>query len=104
MAGSLEERVAVVTGGGGGLAEGICATLAASGAAVAEVDQSLEKAERVAELASSNGGRCIAIEADVSDRTSVEAMAGRVSSELGGIDILVNNAAIYPLRPWTESE
>ena len=102
MAGSLEGRVAIVTGGGGGLAEGICATLAASGAAVAAVDRSLEKAERVAQLASS--GRCIALEADVSDKASVDAMAQRVISELGGIDILVNNAAIYPLRPWTEIE
>jgi NAD(P)-dependent dehydrogenase (short-subunit alcohol dehydrogenase family) len=100
VAGSLEGRVAIVTGGGGGLAEGICATLAASGAAVAAVDRSLEKAERVAQLASS--GRCIALEADVSDKASVDAMAQRVISELGGIDILVNNAAIYPLRPWTE--
>jgi 3-oxoacyl-[acyl-carrier protein] reductase len=104
VAGSLEGRVAVVTGGGGGLAEGICATLAASGAAVAAVDQTLEKAERVAELASSDGARCIALEADVSDKTSVEAMAEKVSADLGGIDILVNNAAIYPLRPWTEIE
>ena len=102
MAGSLEGRVAIVTGGGGGLAEGICATLAASGAAVAAVDRSLEKAERVAQLASS--GRCIALEADVSDKASVDAMAQKVISELGGIDIVVNNAAIYPLRPWTEIE
>jgi 3-oxoacyl-[acyl-carrier protein] reductase len=102
VAGSLEGRVAIVTGGGGGLAEGICATLAASGAAVAAVDRSLEKAERVVQLASS--GRCIALEADVSDKASVDAMAQRVISELGGIDILVNNAAIYPLRPWTEIE
>ena len=78
--------------------------LAASGAAVAAVDQSREKAERVAQLSSSNGGRCIALEADVSDRTSVEAMVERVISELGGVDVLVNNAAIYPLRPWTEIE
>ena len=102
MAGSLEGRVAIVTGGGGGLAEGICATLAASGAAVAAVDRSLEKAERVVQLASS--GRCIALEADVSDKASVDAMAQKVISELGGIDIVVNNAAIYPLRPWTEIE
>jgi 3-oxoacyl-[acyl-carrier protein] reductase len=102
VAGSLEGRVAIVTGGGGGLAEGICATLAASGAAVAAVDRSLEKAERVVQLASS--GRCIALEADVSDKASVDAMAQKVISELGGIDIVVNNAAIYPLRPWTEIE
>ena len=104
MAGSLEGRVAIVTGGGGGLAEGICATLAASGAAVAAVDQSLEKADRVAELAASSSARCIALEADVSDKASVQEMTERVSSELGGIDVLVNNAAIYPLRPWTEIE
>jgi 3-oxoacyl-[acyl-carrier protein] reductase len=104
VAGSLEGRVAVVTGGGGGLAEGICTELAASGAAVAAVDRSLEKAERVAKLASANGARCIALEADVSDKASVQNMTQRVSSELGGIDILVNNAAIYPLRPWTEIE
>jgi 3-oxoacyl-[acyl-carrier protein] reductase len=102
VAGSLEGRVAIVTGGGGGLAEGICATLAASGAAVAAVDRTLEKAERVVQLASS--GRCIALEADVSDKASVDAMAQKVISELGGIDIVVNNAAIYPLRPWTEIE
>lgn len=102
MAGSLEGRVAIVTGGGGGLAEGICATLAASGAAVAAVDRSLEKAERVAQLAQS--GRCIALEADVSEKASVDAVAQKVISKLGGIDIVVNNAAIYPLRPWTEIE
>lgn len=102
---NLDGRVAVVTGGGGGLAEGICSTLTASGAAVAAVDVELKKAEKVAQMAASNGGgRCTAVEADVSDRTSVEAMVEKVAAELGGIDILVNNAAIYPLRPWTEIE
>ena len=104
MAGSLEGRVAIVTGGGGGLGEAICAKLAASGAAVAAVDQELERAERVAELVASGGGRGIAIEADVSDKRSVETMTERVSAELGGVDILVNNAAIYPRRAWTEIE
>ena len=104
MAGSLEGRVAIVTGGGGGLGEAICAKLAASGAALAAVDRELERAERVAELVSSSGGRSIAIEVDVSDKRSVEAMTERVSAELGGVDILVNNAAIYPRRAWTEIE
>ncbi|MCA1688108.1 MAG: 3-oxoacyl-ACP reductase FabG [Actinobacteria bacterium] len=104
MAGSLEGRVAIVTGGGGGLGEAICAKLAASGAAVAVVDQAPEKAGRVAEQVASGGGRCVAVESDISDRRSVEAMVGRVVAELGGVDILVNNAAIYPRRAWTEIE
>jgi NAD(P)-dependent dehydrogenase (short-subunit alcohol dehydrogenase family) len=68
------------------------------------VDVSREKAERVADLASSGGARCVAVEADVSDRRSVGAMVDQVVGELGGVDIVVNNAAIYPLRPWTEIE
>jgi len=99
---ALDGKVAVVTGGGGGLGEGICAGLAAAGAAVAAVDVDLEKARRVERLVAGRGGRCVAVEADVSSRRSVERMAERVAGELGGIDILVNNAAIYPLRPWTE--
>ncbi len=104
MAGSLEGRVAIVTGGGGGLGEGICASLAAAGAAVAAVDVAREDAERVAEQNSTNGARCIALEADVSDRRSTQTMVENVVGELGGADILVNNAAIYPLRTWTEIE
>jgi NAD(P)-dependent dehydrogenase (short-subunit alcohol dehydrogenase family) len=100
----LRDRAAIVTGAGAGIGAAVARTLATSGAAVAAVDQTLDKAERVAQLASSSGTRCIALEADVSDKASVEAMAENVSTELGGIDILVNNAAIYPLRPWTEIE
>jgi 3-oxoacyl-[acyl-carrier protein] reductase len=48
------------------------------------------------------GGQALGVTADVADRASVEAMAEQVVRGLGGIDILVNNAAIYPLRPWTE--
>jgi 3-oxoacyl-[acyl-carrier protein] reductase len=103
MAG-LEGRVAIVTGGGGGLGEGICSALAAAGAAVAAVDVAREEAERVTEQVSSIGARCIALEADVSERRSTQKMVEEVVGELGGVDILVNNAAIYPLRPWTEIE
>ncbi len=103
MAG-LEGRAAIVTGGGGGLGEGICGALAAEGAAVAAVDVAREEAERVAEQISSTGARCIALEADVSESRSTKAMVENVVDEFGGVDVLVNNAAIYPLRPWTEIE
>jgi 3-oxoacyl-[acyl-carrier protein] reductase len=104
LAGRLEGRVAVVTGGGGGLAEGICARLARDGAAVACADVSPEKAERVAGQVAASGGRSLAVEVDVSDKGSVDAMVGRVVEEFGGVDVLVNNAAIYPRRAWTEIE
>ncbi|MDQ3238277.1 MAG: SDR family oxidoreductase [Actinomycetota bacterium] len=103
MAG-LEGKVAVVTGGGGGLGTAICSRLSSEGAAVAVVEQELEKAERVADAIVANGGRALAVEADVSDKGSVEAMAERVTDELGSLDVLVNNAAIYPRRAWTEIE
>jgi 3-oxoacyl-[acyl-carrier protein] reductase len=91
-----------VTGAGGGLGGGICSALASVGATVTAVDVAREKAERVVESVSPNGASCIALEADVSDRFSVEEMVKRVAGEVGGVDILVNNAAIYPSRPWTE--
>jgi NAD(P)-dependent dehydrogenase (short-subunit alcohol dehydrogenase family) len=60
VAGPLEGRIAIVTGGGGGLAEGICAKLASDGAAVAAVDVSCEKAERVADQVRANGASVVA--------------------------------------------
>jgi 3-oxoacyl-[acyl-carrier protein] reductase len=98
----LDGRVALVTGAGGGLGQGICASLAAAGAAIACVDRSDERAAARADGVRSQGGTAVAIVADVSDASSVEAMARQVTAELGGVDILVNNAAVYPSRPWLE--
>ena len=96
---SLAGRVAVVTGGGG-LGSGICPALAAAGAAV--VGRTKAKCDRVAEEVTAGGGRAVAVAVDVANRRSVEAMTERVVAELGGIDILVNNAAVYHRKPWTE--
>jgi NAD(P)-dependent dehydrogenase (short-subunit alcohol dehydrogenase family) len=98
----LEGRVALVTGAGGGLGDGICSALASSGVAVAAVDVDRGRAERVADKLADSGARCSAYECDVSDRSSVEETVERVAAELGGVDILINNAAIYPRRAWTE--
>ena len=98
----LDGRVAVVTGAGGGLGEGECLSLAGAGAAVACVDRDSDALDAAVEAVRGAGGRAVGVRADVSDAAAVRAMAEEVESELGGIDILVNNAAIYPSRPWTE--
>jgi 3-oxoacyl-[acyl-carrier protein] reductase len=98
----LDGRVALVTGAGGGLGQGICPGLAAAGAAVACVDCDLAKAEAIAETVAAAGGRALPLETDVSDEASIAEMARLVTAELGGVDVLVNNAAIYPRREWTE--
>jgi len=98
----LAGRVAIVTGAGGGLGQGICPSLAAAGAAVACVDRDAGRAEEIARRISNAGGRALVVESDVSDPASVSSMVERVVAELGGVDVLVNNAAIYPRREWTE--
>ncbi len=98
----LDGRVAIVTGGGGGLGGGICAALAAAGATVAVVGRTGEKLERVAAAVNEQGGRALAVEADIADEPAVAAMTERVIDTFGGIDILVNNAAVYHRKPWTE--
>jgi NAD(P)-dependent dehydrogenase (short-subunit alcohol dehydrogenase family) len=85
----LEGRVALVTGGGRGIGRGIALELAAAGARVAVAARTAEQVEATAAEA---GG--IAIEADVSDRGSVERLVERAEHELGPLDLLVCNAGI----------
>jgi 3-oxoacyl-[acyl-carrier protein] reductase len=87
---SLEDKVAVVTGGGSGIGEAICARFAADGARVAVLDINEQAAKLTAELA--GGG--LAVTADVSNSASVDAALARTEEELGPVDIWVNNAGI----------
>jgi len=98
----LDGRVAFVTGAGGGLGEGICTSLAAAGAAVACADVDPERADRIAGRVADEGRRALALHLDVTDRAAVDAAVRKTVAELGGVDVLVNNAAIYPRRAWTE--
>ena len=90
----VEEKVALVTGGGRGLGEAICLTLAREGAHVAVADISLEDAARVSDAVSRMGRKAIAIKTDVSSEKEVRAMVAKTIEALGTIDILVNNAGI----------
>jgi 3-oxoacyl-[acyl-carrier protein] reductase len=98
----LDGRAAVVTGGGGGLGADMCRALAAAGARVAVAGRTQESIDAVRDRVRADGGHGISVRTDVSSKDSVEAMADAVVRELGGIDVLVNNAAIYPRRAWTE--
>jgi 3-oxoacyl-[acyl-carrier protein] reductase len=98
----LDGRVAFVTGAGGGLGEGICTSLSEAGAAVACADIDLERAERIAARVGDEGGRALALALDVADSTAVASAVDSTVAEFGGVDVLVNNAAIYPRRAWTE--
>ena len=95
----LSGKVAIVTGGNGGIGLGMARGLAASGASIAVVGRDEAKsAAAVADL-SKNSGKAITVPTDVTDEAAVAAMAERVLRELGGIDILVNNAGINIRKP-----
>jgi 3-oxoacyl-[acyl-carrier protein] reductase len=98
----LDGLVALVTGGGGGLGAAACVALAAAGAAVAVADLNLEAAQAAADRVTAAGGRAVALAVDVSDEASIAHMVASTVTAFGGLDILVNNAAIYPRRAWTE--
>lgn len=91
----FDEKVAVVTGAGQGIGEAYARALAAEGASVVVADLNAEQGERVAKGIVAEGGTALAVAVDVSDPDSAAAMAATVADAYGGIDCLVNNAAIY---------
>jgi NAD(P)-dependent dehydrogenase (short-subunit alcohol dehydrogenase family) len=86
---SLQEQIAVVTGGGQGIGEGIVKRLHSAGARVAVLDLNEDTAKAVGKAAGGIGVRC-----DVSSAESVQHAIGRVKRELGDVTILVNSAGI----------
>lgn len=91
----LKGRVAIVTGGGGGIGKATCIAFAQEGASIVIPEVNVENATVVAEEVSDLGRRCIVVETDVADGDSVRAMVNRTLEELGRIDVLVNNAGIF---------
>src|SRR5690242_7680928 len=88
----LTGKVAVVTGGNGGIGRGIALGLAEAGAAVAVLGRSEEKNQRVLSELNAIGVPSVTVKVDVTNRAELEPALNKVESELGGISILVNNA------------
>ena len=98
----LQAKVAVVTGGGGGIGAAICREFAAEGARVAVTDLRLPAAEQVAQEIRAGGSLASAWVLDIADRATVERAADEIAVRLGPVDIWVNNAGISRVLPFME--
>jgi NAD(P)-dependent dehydrogenase (short-subunit alcohol dehydrogenase family) len=105
----LDGRVALITGGAGGLGEVFARALAGAGADVALLGRRAEALEAsAAKVAAESGRRALAVGGDVTDAEQVRAAIERVRDELGKLDILVNSAGVnirkpsvdFPLEDW----
>ncbi len=94
----LTNQVAVVTGGGTGIGEGIAKVYARAGAKVAVAGRRTEPIERVAAEINEAGGEAIAVQTDVTDRAQLEALADAAVDQFGSLSIWANNAGGSPYR------
>ncbi|MGJ4889795.1 SDR family NAD(P)-dependent oxidoreductase [Bradyrhizobium sp. HKCCYLRH3099] len=95
----LSGKVAIVTGGNGGIGLGMARGLADAGADIAVVGRNEEKSQAAVTDLAARGVRAIAVKTDVSNKDDVAAMVARVTAELGRIDILINNAGMSIRKP-----
>lgn len=111
----LDGKVAIVTGAAvGGIGEAYAQTLAEAGASVVCADIRGDAAQAVADAITAAGGTALATEVDIADRATVYAMVARATEAYGGVDVLVNNAALmaqivatqaidYDLEQWNRA-
>ncbi len=98
--GGLNDKIAIVTGGGQGIGRAIAEKLAAEGATVVVADLAEQNANQTAE----GLPRAVAMGVDVTDRQGVQAMADQVMQLFGRVDVLVNNAGWDKASPFVDSE
>jgi len=91
----FEGKVVVITGGGGGVGREYATRFAVEGASIVIADLNGEAAEQTARELEKDGTSAIGVEMDVADEAAASRMANRAVSELGGIDILINNAGVH---------
>jgi NADP-dependent 3-hydroxy acid dehydrogenase YdfG len=102
--GPLDGTVALVTGASSGIGEATALALAGHGAAVALAARRIDRLEAVAQRIRDDGGTATALEADLSDRAQSQAAVERTASELGRLDILINNAGLMLLGPAVDAD
>lgn len=101
--GKLDGKVALITGSGRNIGRATALKLAGEGAhIVVNARSNRQEAEAVAREVRDLGGRALAVLADVGKRDEVEALAEKALGEFGRVDILINNAAIRPHKPFRE--
>ena len=103
MAGRLDGRVAIITGGGHGIGKAYAARLAAEGAKVVIAELDGKAASAVAAELMAQGFAALAVQTDVANEVSVNNMAQQTIAHFGRIDVLVNNAAIFATVPMSRS-
>jgi|SRR5581483_5117878 len=96
---SLAGRTAIVTGGADGIGRAVAARLLEAGATVAVTSRDEDRAKAAAAELCAAGGTAIGIGLELRCRSNAAAAVNRAADELGGLDILVNNAAVYPFSP-----
>jgi 3-oxoacyl-[acyl-carrier protein] reductase len=102
--GKLEGKVALVTGSGRNIGRATVLKLADEGAhVVVNARSNRQEAEAVAREARDLGVKAVPVLADVGKKAEVETLAAKALSEFGRVDILINNAAIRPHKPFTET-
>ena len=97
--GELKGRVAVVTGGNGGIGLGMARGLAGAGASVVVSGRNAEKSRRAVAELTALGAQAVAIEADVADEAAVEALIRKTVERFGRLDVVVNNAGMNIRKP-----
>lgn len=99
----MSNRVAFVTGGAQGIGKGIATTLGEQGFRVAVADLNLAAAEETAKEITAAGGEAVAVQIDVTSTESVKAAVATVESELGPVEVVVNNAGWDDFMPFVKT-
>lgn len=98
----FDSKIALVTGAAMGMGAAIASAFAREGATVAMLDLDERALEEQAAAVEQQGGRSIPLVADLRDASQVDAAFDRLATELGGVDVLVNNAGVARIAPLTE--